>query len=204
MVRIGDPSRFAIEYELSQASNEQPWLASGHFGLYIGYFRYCVESDEMLNCLYYQICERITRAGTHRVDLAGGAPGPAEIATLFEQTYAIDHGPFPVYGYDDPLELYYAFSKAEVALSGSQGGPLFDDGSRILHFDEGDDVLLIGYKTKHALPSLFIPETFRYVRIPAVEFYALLDSWCVAYRKDWERMPKDTKFFYTAEEFEQL
>lgn len=205
MALLGDPSRFAIEYQLSKASNEQPWLASGYFCLYIGSFRYGVVEEfvELLNCVYNGICERISRAGTHRVDLDGGTPGPVEIATLFEQTCALDHGPFPIYGYDDPLELNYAFLKAEVEWN-RWCGACFDDGSRILQLDEDDDVLLIGHKTKHELPSLYVPDTFRYVRIPAVEFYALLDAWCVAYREDWERMPKDTKFLYTPEEFHSL
>jgi hypothetical protein len=182
---IGDPSKFAIESDITRAVPvDDRSLASGFFVLHIEGRCYGVREPDatLLGCSIDEVENRSARRGQHTAPFAQEVDA-GEIADAFRDA---------IYAPDQEERQFFGIPYAEFGdLISSRhidwapdGDEAFDDGSYVLHFDVGDRVRLIAFRNQvdgyHHDPS-----TLRDIWINANEFYAILDQWLIAFEAAW-------------------
>lgn len=184
---VGDPERFAIESEISCAFESLSRRALGYFVLHIGGRRFGVLSPDatLLACSFDEVERRLERRGQHH------APEGLDLPLI----ELVERAETALYGWDDEAPddgsldcLFKAIHHAHV-LWAPDGDGAFDDGSRVLHFDEGDRVRLIGWKAGGMAGRIVITEHAE-VTFAATEFYEVLAQWRQKFRSQWERAKK--------------
>ncbi|MFN9300615.1 MAG: Imm42 family immunity protein [Acidobacteriota bacterium] len=185
----GNPETFAIESHITRAYEELGLRALGFFTVMIKGRRFGVHEEDatMMANSYDEVCRRIANRGQHTAPF--GADGCSrDIA--FSVMSAL---------YSDPPEKMSALGISYDALDklvhgnrlewAPDGDAAFDDGSHVLQFDVGDHVRLIGFKRSDE--GLFDPCSLVDQRLPADEFYSILEEWRDAFVSEWERYPKE-------------
>lgn len=190
---IGDPERFAIESLISIAYKEPGAMALGFFVIHIGGVCYGVRKPDatLLACSLDVVERRISRRGSHITSAVRPGTDAGLIANAFR---------FAVYAPDAQRESFFGSLGSDLAdelsswnrdlVWAPDGDEAFDDGSFILHFDVGDMVRLVGFKSNKGGYE-FEPTTLREVWLTASEFYDTARLWRDNFRQAWEAAPKN-------------
>jgi hypothetical protein len=189
-ILVGNPSIFAIESGISEAYESRSVLALGFFTIHVGgccYGRHTHDST-MLACSYNEVEERIANRGRHTASFASEVDA-GKIANAFRSAVYADEQDENYFGV--PLQQ---FCKTFFELPGHvewapDGDAAFDDGSYVLHFDIGNHVRLIAFKSGQ--DGLHEPSTLKDIWIPAHDFYDILQRWHDAFFADWTVAPKE-------------
>ena len=84
-----------------------------------------------------------------------------------------------------------------------KGNEAFDDGSRVLQFDVGNRVRLIGFKTPddEGTEEAYIHDlgTLTDLWIDGDLFYGILSDWCDAIIAEWSKRPKSPDDYWRCE-----
>jgi hypothetical protein len=180
---VGDPSRFAIESEITIAYERPSFMALGFFVIHVmGRCFGVKESDAtMLACSFDEVGRRINRRGTHAfpILMEAAAYGIAE---------ALRRG-----GYYDStkVDCFFGMPSSEFneAISSNHlvwapdGDEAFDDGSYVLHLEDADSVRLIAFVSNSDLP--FDTASLCEVRLSPEDFYGVLEQWHQGFRSEW-------------------
>jgi len=185
---VGDPSRFALESEITYAYDLLSQRGLGYFVIHVGGRCYGIRAWDAttLGSVFDGVSKRIAMRGRHAPSSVCAANSEA-LATAFSRATYIEH---------DPEELFFGMRDAdfrallistnvEWTADGDEG---FDDGSCVLQFDVGTEVRLIAF-SRATNPTLD-PESLREVWIPADDFYAILGDWHNRFLADWASFPK--------------
>jgi hypothetical protein len=184
---VGDPGVFAIESRITEAYERLSFLALGYFRIHVQgeSFGVCEPDATMLGCSYDEVERRIADRGKHVAPFANeDARAIAEAAN--NEMYA-----------DDDLPDYFGLRRAEfgaIMRSGEiwwapDGDEAFDDSSRVLQFDLGDVVRVIGFRMNwNEDPGTL--ENLAEASMPAERYYGLLAEWLRLFDAEREGMPK--------------
>jgi hypothetical protein len=181
-VIAGDPQTLALKSCISQAYANRGLLALGCFTIYVGGFQYGVDEPEatLLANSFDEVGRRIVDQGEHGVDFSL-APA-AEIAdAVIAGIYAVTDEDESLFGL--PRADFRSLLHARQIVWAPDGDAAFDDGSRILQFDIGDLVRVIGFR--QASGYVHDPESLRDVTLPGKGFYDILCTWRQAFESDW-------------------
>ncbi len=186
---IGNPSVFAIESGISKAFERLSFRALGYFVIHVGGRRYGVlEPDAtLLACSLDEVQDRIARQGSHIAPYSG-EPDAGRIAEAFRNS---SHAP------DQENELFFGLPLKDFQDAiysnhipwAPDGDEAFDDGSHVLHFDQGESVRLIAFRSVDG-DYHYDPDTIADVCIDAEEFYRVLMEWRDAFLSEWSAAPK--------------
>lgn len=181
---IGDPERFAIESQISCAYESLSQRALGYFALHIGGRRFGVVSPDatLLACSFDEVERRLEHRGQHHAPEGLDLP----LAELVERAETALYG-WPDEGADDGEldSLSSAIHRAHV-LWAPDGDEAFDDSSRVLHFDEGERVRLIGWKAS-VVAGRCVNTEHAEMTLAATEFYEVLAEWHERFWWQWVR-----------------
>ena len=184
---IGDPSTFAIESGTTCAYERLSFRALGYFLIHIGGRCFGVRDPDasMLACSLGEVEGRIARRGSHITPFATEIGG--DIA---------DAVGVAIYAPEDEEKRVFGMSQADLSkvfcshhlIWAPDGDEAFDDGSRVLHFDAGDQVRLIGFKSGD--DYLHDPATLADLWLDASAFYEILDQWRSSFLAEWQAAQK--------------
>lgn len=188
MIFVGNPELFAIESRITTAYESRGFLALGCFMLHISGKRYGVDEPDasLLACSFDEVSRRIENRGTH-------------LASFTHHKYAGDIADAvfgAIYSPTRPDHAYIGLSQPEIRtvvqssriLWAPDGDQAFDDGSFVLHFDDGNHVRLIGFRVGE--DERHIRATLSDARFPAASFYGLLQEWSDNFEASWSATPK--------------
>ena len=184
---IGNPAVFALESRITEAYERLSFLALGFFVIHIAGHRYGIYSPEstMLACSFDKVKRRITDRGTHVAPFAGEEDA-GKIADAIQKTVFAEQ----------PSQNYFGLTAAELCdliyanhlIWAPDGDQAFDDGSYVLHFDIGQRIRLIGFKSKENY--VHDPTTLSDAWLAAEDFYRVLKEWDNAFEAEWLSLPK--------------
>lgn len=185
---VGDPSVFAIESGITSAYQRSSLRALGYFVIHISGFRYGVYAPDatMLANSFDEVAARVIDRGRHGTYFAGD-PNAGKIA---DATWRA------LYSDDRDEELFLGMARSEFSglihahnlLWAPDGDEAFDDGSHILQLDLGNLVRLIAFRSNvYGSPD---PATLRDLRLPADDFYCMLQEWHDRFEAEWATLPK--------------
>ena len=185
---VGDPSVFAIESTAIEWYERLSFRALGSFVVHIDGVAYGrPESDAtLLACAFDEVSRRHRARGTHDAAFATDSSGIA-IAAAFEASLSrpeIDAE--PVLG--QSTEAFGAFLATRGIRWAPGGDEEWDDRSRILQFDVGDQVRIVAFKGTE--PTRFDHPSFRDAWMEAERFYDVLRDWSSTFQREWERARK--------------
>lgn len=180
---VGNPSAFAIESGLTHVYADRGQLGLGYFLIHLGGKTYGVRSSEatLLACSFDSVVRRLVRRGSH-VAPFGAAESADKIASAylrasFEETES--HERFFGMSADELTDL---MAEREIVWA-PDGDEAFDDGSHVLHFDQGKQVRLIGFKNRD---DISVAASLSEIFLDAEEFYNLLNSWKENFEAEWQ------------------
>jgi hypothetical protein len=188
-VIVGNPSTFAIESGITKAFDRPSFRALGFFVIHVGDRRYGVHAPEatLLACSFDEVQDRIARRGSHTTPFAH-EPDAGRIADAYRDSiYAPDQENELFFGLPQPEFCHLIYSKHIVWAP--DGDEAFDDGSHVLHFDIGDRVRLIAFRSMED-GYHHDPDTITDVCIDAAEFYRILKQWRDAFQAAWKIAPR--------------
>ena len=141
----------------------------------------------MLACSYFKVKERLKWAGRHTAPFSSDEDGE-KIANAYRTAiYAPDQDNEVFFGLPQPEFRALVYERKFVWAP--DGDEAFDDGSFVLHFDAGDQVRLIGFKTE-IVGYRHEQGTLRDLSLGEKEFYGILSEWTNAFEKEWWDAPK--------------
>lgn len=180
---VGDPSIIAIESGLTHCYASQSKLGLGYFLIHLGGKTYGVRSAEatLLACSFDSVAKRLARRGSH-VASFGTTAAADEIAraylrATFEETQS--HERFFGMSADELTDL---IAEHDLAWA-PDGDEAFDDGSHVLHFDQGSRVRVIGFRNRD---DISIAASLAEISVEADQFYSVLNSWKERFEAEWE------------------
>ncbi len=184
---VGDPSRFALESLITRAFPGLGQMALGFFVIHVQGVCYGVREPDAtcLACSFGGVRERISRRGKYDApfSLQGSAAATADAVRL--ALYSSDHDHATFFGFSR-----HVFSVLLCGLlMAPDGDAAFDDSSFIIHFDTGELVRLIAFKSPGSYRHT--PSTLRELHLDADEFYGVLQSWADAFEAEWMNSPKE-------------
>lgn len=181
---VGNPTTFAIESSITQPYEQLHFRALGYFVIHLGGSMFGVRSSDatMLASSFDEVNRRIARRGAHFAAF-GEEPDARRIVDAFRSA---------TYDESRQGERFFGLSSAEfrdiVAANeivwAPDGDEAFDDGSHVLHFDQGAHVRLIAFKN-HA-NSEDLVRTIVDQSLNADDFYDVLDQWRLKFETDWD------------------
>ena len=185
---VGDPSRFALESEITHAYERLSLRALGYFLIHVGGRCYGVRSWDatMLSAAFDGVAKRIATQGSHNAPTISTADSEA-LAKAFSRAIYVDH---------EKDELFFGMRDSDFTTSlysndlvwAPDGDEGFDDGGCVLQFDIGGEVRLIAFS--RATNPILDPQSLREVWIPAEDFYAILQNWHDRFLEEWVSFPK--------------
>jgi len=180
---FGDPSVFAIESSITRAYERLGQRALGFFLLHIDGRRYgvCSPDATLLACSFDEVHERIARRGAHTAPFAN-EPDAGRIADAVRNA---------IYAPNQDHEIFFGMSASKLGelvaskrlMWAPDGDEAFDDGSYVLHFDVGDRVRLIAFKSIEGYNH--DPLTLSDRWLDADSFYSTLQRWYEAFESEW-------------------
>jgi hypothetical protein len=187
---VGDPSRFALESEITHAYERPSQRALGYFVIHVGGRCYGIRAWDatMLATVFDGVSRRVAMRGRHTAPNICDTDSEA-LATAFSRAIYVDHEPEELFlgMRDTDFRALLISASLEWTADGDEG---FDDGSCVLHFDIGDQVRLIAF-SRVANPILD-PQSLREVWIPEEDFYVILQDWHDRFLAEWTSFPKET------------
>jgi hypothetical protein len=181
---VGNPARFAIESGITKPYAWLGQLALGYFVVHLGGSIFGVRSNDatMLGSSFEEVSQRVARRGTH-VASFGADPDARKIVDAFRAaTYEENRQGESFFGMSG--DEFRDLATANKIVWAPDGDEAFDDGSHVLHFDQGDRVRLIAFKN-HEDPG-HVARSVVDQTLGANEFYDLLDQWRITFERDWD------------------
>jgi hypothetical protein len=183
---IGDKSVFALECTISKTYElNDGFLALGCFLIHVNGHQFGVNdpSATYLACSVSNIATRIVARGTHTTTFAEAVAH--DIVVSFRD--AIYNEPeegqtFLGISREDFTRLIY---QNEIQWA-PDGDAAFDDSSYVLHFDLGDRVRLIAFKSSE--DGYYEPGTLTERILAADQFYGVLQDWLNAFSVRWDEI----------------
>jgi hypothetical protein len=181
---IGNPSRFAIESEITSAVERRSQMALGFFVIHILDHKFGVRKPDatMLGGSFGEVARRIKTRGSRPPQAAAGQ-NASEIARAFRRI---------IYEGANEGEMFFGRSASELAkeIHSNQWewdcDEAFDDGSYVLQLDEGNEVRLIAFV---GTPDFrYDPSTLREVHLSPDEFYGILREWSQLFYSEWRAL----------------
>jgi len=186
---VGDCSIFAIESTIKQAFEERGLKALGSFVIHVGGKRYGVEKTDatLLACSYDEVAIRLGARGLHSAPFSN-EPDGGKIGDAFREAVYGERQRGSYFGL--PLADFRAlfYKQSSGLLWTPDGDQAFDDGSYVLQFDIQDLVRLVAFRSKNGYRH--DPESLSDVRLPASEYYEILQRWLDLFEKEWLSLPK--------------
>jgi hypothetical protein len=186
---VGDPSRFALESEITHAYERISQRALGYFVIHVGGTCFGIRAWDatMLATVFDGVAKRIAMRGSHAVPSIS-AEASESLATAFSRAFYVEH---------EQDELFFGMRDADfITLLHSanldwtaDGDEGFDDGSCVLQFDIGGEVRLIAFS--RATNPILDRDSLREVWLPAENFYAILQNWHDRFLEEWTSFPKE-------------
>jgi hypothetical protein len=187
---IGDPKIFAIESAITRAYDRLSFRALGFFVIYIKGECYGVRDPQatMIACSLNEVENRLSNRGFHVAPFA-------EIAEESQLAIAFTRA---IYAPEQENEYYFGLSHPEFCdLVNSRnlewapdGDEAFDDGSHVLHFDQGNLVRLVGFK-REKTGYEYVANSLRSIWLESDEFYDVLRRWHDAFLSEWNIAHKE-------------
>lgn len=186
---IGDKNEFAIETEMFKAYESLGFLAGGFFVIYINGFCYGVRELDatMLACSYNEVKFRLSKRGTHTFPFLSKLSTKAIVWAHLNACWRYP-GPKKILGFE-PDDLLNYFAKKEISWA-PDGDEAFDDGSKVLQFDDENYVRLIGYQYLNSKRKLF--GTVNEIILSSDRYYNVLSQWVETFDEIWKNMPKSS------------
>lgn len=186
---IGDKSIFAIESTITYAYEHLSLRALGYFVIHICGHCYGVKSPDatMLACSLDEVQNRITRRGNHTAPFSV-KPSASEVGDAIRRAiYAPDQEGEQFFGI--PHATFQRIIFSNHLLWAPDGDEAFDDGSYVLHFDVGNQVRLIAFKSRGESYDSD-PATISSIWLQADKYYNILEQWRNAFETEWAATPK--------------
>ena len=188
---VGDPGSFAIESSITVALDRFAFVGLGSFVVHIGGRRYGdpdPEEGTLLSYAFEEIQSRLAWRGRHVAPFAS-EPDAGRIADAHQDAYRD-----PIWAPDQEKEWFCGLlqEKFRAVIYSSQcewGDEVFNDVSQVLHFDMGDRVRLIAFRSIEA-DWHHDPATLADVWLEAGEFYRILKEWRERLEVEWRAAPK--------------
>ncbi len=182
MIIFGNPSRFAIESDISKIYSTRSLMALGYFVIYVCGMMYGVKKSDAtaLACSYHEVLRRLQQRNSHKLP----SSHHMNCLELAMKLHDMEYGDHEVELLDSCTETDADLRKALHAnhvLWAPDGDEAFDDGSFVLHIDTDSEVRLIAYRvmeSKYEVDKQSVSEIY----MPAEEFYSILSQWTEAFR----------------------
>lgn len=172
---VGDASRFGLESEIAQAFEGLGQLALGFFAIHVNGLSFGVREPDasLLAVSYDEVGRRLQRRGRHVApSLERSSPeliATAILGALYDPT--CDEMSFLGRSRSD----FTAEVKMSHAVWAPDGDEAFDDGSRVLQIDCGNEVRVVAFRA--TMGYRFDTSSLRDVFLPESEFYRILETW---------------------------
>jgi hypothetical protein len=185
---VGNPSRFAIQSELTTAYPNRGQLGLGSFVVHISGKKYGVDSPDatLLACSYDEVCERLQMRGKHAAPFANEPDGQALAQTCYDiryketdldtERFGLTYAEFEEKAHDNHIRW------------APDGDEAFDDGSFILQFDLDSRVRLIAFRVDDS--GIVDQSSFADCWVTDTEYYSVLETWSKAFMAEWQPSPK--------------
>jgi hypothetical protein len=168
---VGDPSRFAIESNITEFCGSPSQVGLGFFVVHVQGKSYGIRDPRatMLGLPLDTVSQFTARRGTHRLPMSA----EPDARLLCESILAAAFDP------DRQRELFFGMSAERLfdltsSLDWHAGGDeAFDDGSHIFHFDVGDRVRVLACRNDTDYQPSWLSDLW----MEADEFYGLLQRW---------------------------
>jgi hypothetical protein len=185
---IGEPAKFAIESEITEAYERLGLRAIGFFVVHVRGVSYGVRAPDAtaLACSFDEVERRLAGQGKHIAPFAETVDAGAIAASIRRGVYGLDAENESFFGMSH--EQFCNLVYANQIIWAPDGDEAFDDGSCILQFDVGDEVRLIAFRTDKT--GGYDAATLSEARIPSREYYSLLCQWRDAFLAQWKAAPK--------------
>lgn len=188
---VGDPERFAVESAIDIAYENLGLRALGWFRLYVSgrTFGRCEPCATLLANVLDSVSRRLGQRGRHTFEKFGNLTSVEVARGYLSIVYArgfCSSAELERMGLSGDMDSTLMSLGLDFALDGDEA---FDDGSNVLHLDEGDTVRIIAFKNE--IEEAEVLATVRELRMPAEEFYGTLATWRKSFADEWQRMPKN-------------
>jgi len=186
---VGVKKNFAIESEISKAYQCLNFRALGFFVIYIDGFCFGRrEADAtMLACSYETVYKRLQNQGKHISCFLSDIPA-VEISLAVQDACYAEYRRMQTYFGLTADEFLANLRKKNIWWT-PDGDEAFDDGSNILHFDEGEQVRIIGFINEEKQDVL--SRTVKEIIINKSVFYSYLAQWLENFDMQWKSLPKE-------------
>ena len=185
---IGDPEIFAIESSIFEAYEGLDQMGLGSFVIYVGGRSYGYKGSKatLLGTAFNDVRRRIDERGGHKSSLPSDADA-ANIAIAFaHENYLGNMDNARLYGI--PWLQFFKILNSNGCIWAPNNEQGFDDGSCVLHFDEGNTVRIIAFYD--AEDYQIEQGSLHDVRLPQDDFYGILEEWYTRFKNDWMSRPK--------------
>lgn len=171
---VGDCRIFAIESEITEATESLSQLALGFFVLHIGGRAFGVRKPNasMLGCSFNEVEHRLRRRRTHASPIPLDVSAP-EVATAYLDAFYRDNERTDYFGLS--RHQFVDALQSSGAMWAPDGDEAFDDGSHILQFDADGRVRIIAFLNTEE-PDDFA-QSIREEWMNADLFYAIVSAW---------------------------
>lgn len=174
MITVGNKESFALESHIEAISPNASQVALGFFVIHLQSKEFGVRKPDatMLGCSIESVKERIQNRGRHLAPFGLELSAIALAQSVVEVLYA-----------DVREEEYFGIDTASFEriledgrlLWAPDGDEAFDDGSKVIQYDDHGYVRLIGFR--YDGDFRVNPESFAEVTISAEEYYGVLSQW---------------------------
>jgi hypothetical protein len=182
---IGDKNRFALESHIETIAPSLGHVALGFFLIHLESKEYGVRKSDatMLGCSTQAVEDRIRSRGKHVGPFGLNIPALALAQATVDLLYA-DESESHYFGVDAST-LEKSLLEGQL-LWAPDGDEAFDDGSKVIQYDEFDLVRLIGFRYHQDFQVA--PESLADVIITADEYYGVLLEWKERFFREVEKL----------------
>jgi hypothetical protein len=181
---IGNPLKFAIESEITQASERPSQMALGFFVIGVMGRSYGVREPNAttLGASFNEVGRRIAGRGSHNLPVVMEADA-GSVVSAFRRV---------AYGELDANDRFFGMAAEQFRdaiysnhlVWAPDGDEAFDDGSYVLQVESQDQVRLIAFM---GTPDfLYDPSSLRDLRLSGDEFYTVLQDWHDGFNNEWK------------------
>jgi hypothetical protein len=182
-MKFGNPAVFAIESSITYAYDSVGQRALGFFVIYIKEQCYGVRSSDasLLACSLDAVRRRLDRRGLHCCSIGLDVSAIDFVHAICGAMYDQNRQREKFFGLSaDEFRESVTFNELIWAPDGDEA---FDDGSHVVHFDQGDKVRLIAFR--NAVDQSVFDRSVVEAWLNADDFYAILDQWQLAFEAEW-------------------
>ena len=184
----GNPSRFAIESEITGYVTKRFPGCVGYFVVHVAGETYCRKTEDATDLpgSFDAVEERLQRRGRRQVEYleSHSAHDIAEAYIAF--VYAGEEH-VPSTNSIDMEKFIFVFGRGDCVWM-PDGTEAADDGSHLIQFDVQDRVRLIAFRSD---PDALVKSgSLRELMLGGDEFYGVCDQWRQRFRKEWEAAAK--------------